>query len=111
MNFVALIGIVKSIEKNEQTTAVELECEAFKDNPEENTVSLVPVVVNNKVFESELKVLKVGDIIGVKGTCFFNKKELSVEKAQVQDLTKTIEQEKQNEKELGILAERVQIFN
>ncbi|MDR2568282.1 MAG: OB-fold nucleic acid binding domain-containing protein [Mycoplasmataceae bacterium] len=107
MNFVALIGVVKSIEKNEQTTAVNLECDAFQDNPKENYSSIVPVVVNNKVFQDELSQLKVGQIIGVKGACNFFQNQVQVKNPKIQDLNESVKKQK----ELGILCERLQIFN
>ncbi|MDR2821367.1 MAG: hypothetical protein LBV53_00220 [Mycoplasmataceae bacterium] len=68
MNFVALIGIVESmnIDKNDTICMVKVEKPELEANSD-NWYDIISVKLNSEMFKTELESAKTGDIVGIKG--------------------------------------------
>ncbi|MDR2821577.1 MAG: hypothetical protein LBV53_01315 [Mycoplasmataceae bacterium] len=74
MNYVALIGIIKSVEKENTPAQALLKVQKCTATPgEEKWYELVAVKIPPTEFEAELKEMKAGDVVGVKGRISQNK--------------------------------------
>ena len=72
MNFMSIIGIVDLIElktNDEYTSNVYLKVDNvyYKDRLDQLDYQIIPIRLNNQIFKKELKFLKPGAIIGIKG--------------------------------------------
>lgn len=72
MNFMSIIGIVDLIElktNDECTSNVYLKVDNvyYKDRLDQLDYQIIPIKLNNQIFKKELKFLKPGVIIGIKG--------------------------------------------
>lgn len=79
MNFIALIGIVKEkICESKDNSIIEIKVEKPYFNSEEDKYESIKVLLDNKVFSSELRIISNGTIIGIKGRIQQIKNSLSV---------------------------------
>ncbi|MDR3330124.1 MAG: hypothetical protein LBS76_02480 [Mycoplasmataceae bacterium] len=80
MNFVAQIGITETVQLNHspEFALVTFKVEKpYLETSEEEWYDLIPVLVDKTIFNTEIKQLTQGAIIGVKGRLSFDKKEKS----------------------------------
>jgi len=71
MNFIALIGIVENFKNVNNTVDCNLKVEKSGEN-QDQWYDLIQVKIDGDTFKKELKELKEGDIIGVKGRIINN---------------------------------------
>jgi lysyl-tRNA synthetase class II len=83
MNFLVLIGIIASIKQHKDNSILKLKIEESKDS---KIMTDVDVLVDNEVFLNQLKKMKTGDIVGIKGRVAYNNNLLNLVCERLQSL-------------------------
>jgi hypothetical protein len=82
MNYVALIGIIKTVEKQNINSCALLKVQKSTTTPhDEKWYELVEVKIPSKEFKTELDEMKSGDVVGIKGR--IGKNEVIAERVQI----------------------------
>ncbi|MDR2829122.1 MAG: hypothetical protein LBV48_00785 [Mycoplasmataceae bacterium] len=82
MNYVALIGIIKTVEKQKLNTHVLLKVQkTVQASNDEKWYEIVKVKIPSTEFKSEITEMKEGDVVGIKGR--IAKNEVVAERVQI----------------------------